>query len=377
MNSSTTQNPLPKKSQLSRLQKHSMVDTMNFYDDDYLTCSTLHCSEIGVEKTRFDIAPWESLCDLSETSSTSSSSSNFEVELWETLCDFSETNSTSSFDGTEGSNDDISYDETCFQNDDDLSYYSTGSASQTSSMSFSLDNTSCCDVQVNITSLDAQLILFDASPIKNQSTQETDGGCSDGEVNPSCAPLLSIMDFPSCQPILTSTPNSIDADKDGSLCNRSTDSTYIFSSFDDENDENDELSVLSEPTEAMFSSFLKQRRKYPHITLSKSLKFKLCFCVVSIIYMYLCFVSWSNSRQGCDDDDESVSQEKVYINEQLPASLHNEQMNDPVKKFSLVDLQCVLFWFLLLTKGQELLSKVTSPPKKNRRTWKSHQIPLN
>ena len=347
----TVRSPLSMKKHLKRFTKRSKVTTIPVCDDDYATCSTLHCSELSEEKTTPNIEPWESLCDLSEAS-TASSASQSEIALWESLCDFSEIRSTTSSDCMEEINEGSLDDEIYFQNNDEMSYYSTSSAS------YSAD-------PLNLPVIVPQCELLDVSLIKYESTQKT---CNASESRVFLQPLPETSLTTSFDSI-----DSIDTLEQSSLSDESTDLASVQTSLQGE--DKHKLSI-SKSTEGMFSAFLESKRKFPHSLLSRSLKRKLFFCIISIVYVLICFKYRGIFGAGSDDDDnDSSSEEKVYSYDSPITSIHSE-VSQPVKKFSLYDLQHVLFWFILFTKVQELFSKVT-PQRRIRRSWKSHLIPLN
>mmetsp|Transcript_13388 Transcript_13388/g.15611 ORF Transcript_13388/g.15611 Transcript_13388/m.15611 type:complete len:1147 (-) Transcript_13388:493-3933(-) len=92
-----------------------------------------------------------------------------------------------------------------------------------------------------------------------------------------------------------------------------------------------------------------------------------------------CVVFLSTQNTDNEDDNEGNLSHTLAMYTNGMSSVSSSSLSlttDPSQPFNLLDLQQVLFWFLLLTKGQSYVAKHRSSRKK-RRAWKSRVKPVN
>lgn len=154
------------------------------------------------------------------------------------------------------------------------------------------------------------------------------------------------------------------------------------SSFDEDDDI--EVSLVAEVLEGFYevtkravSTYLTRKkqtlrlRELPSKLVQRNMHLKIMsiVCVIFLSYNHI-----------IGDDKTSyfgMNQElPMFQNESVTSTTANNLDIVTKRKFSVRDLQQILFWFLLFTKGQHFLM-LARPQRRQRRAWKSRVIPVN
>lgn len=150
-----------------------------------------------------------------------------------------------------------------------------------------------------------------------------------------------------------------------------------FTQSSDEFDDDLETSLISEAMEGFYavtktavSKFVDRRKKKLSELPSKIMKHKLHLKVMSIVC--LMFLSSQSMSSLSNEDTKDLNQIFNFSNYNRSLSLAEGENK---KSFTILDLQQILFWFLLLTKGQHFLSE-SRPRRRKRRAWKSRIVPV-
>ena len=108
---------------------------------------------------------------------------------------------------------------------------------------------------------------------------------------------------------------------------------------------------------------------------SKDVQRKMQIKIMSIVcILFLTSQSILNGKEIVPDKD--IHQGWNFGSSNSLATAQNASYIEQKRNFSLVDLQHIIFWFLVFSKGQTFLSR-QRPQRKIRRTWKSRVIPVN
>ncbi len=151
------------------------------------------------------------------------------------------------------------------------------------------------------------------------------------------------------------------------------------SSFDEDDDV--EVSLIAEVLEGFYevtkravSTYLSRKKRTLRELPSKLVERNMHLKIMSIVCVI--FLSYNHI---IGDDKTSF----FGMNQDLPmfqsGSVRPTTTNLDIvtkRKFSVRDLQQILFWFLLFTKGQHFLT-LARPQRRHRRAWKSRVIPVN
>ncbi len=171
------------------------------------------------------------------------------------------------------------------------------------------------------------------------------------------------------------TPKAIDPVKAHESSNKSMNTT--FSEYDEDELEIED-SLIAETMKGFYdvvtkavAKFIERKKKNMREISKKILQRKLHLKVMSIACILLLS---SQSMIGKNDNTEfnALSQELVFQNKTSLSHSHDVDAN---RKMSFMDLQQVLFWILVLSKGQSYLQN-NRPLRRRRRAWKSRIIPI-
>jgi len=271
--------------------------------------------------------------------------------------------------------------------DDDMSFHSTipFTMNATSShFSTATNNYETCDFPVNFTITNpprAPSEVRTMSPYESYSTQLPSSLLSPmtrSQVKPQMSVLVpNNQSYIPAPPLAQVSPQTTLEDESHKY--------FEEDEYDDDYEEDIESSLIAEALEGFYevikktvSKFVARKKKSLGRLSSQVLESKMTLKLMTIVCVLV--LSSQHMMGGINLDNVELNPMLMFKKEAFTASTQpnsSENGGENLKTgISLNEFQQVLFWFLILTKGQQFYKRAR-PQRRQRRAWKSRVIPVN